>query len=192
MDAVRAPAKLIAGVRTAMEGCRAMKDRSSEERRFDFDRGRFGAGFFGGLLAVLLALRALASLRTSAELGAYALLDAGLAVGVLAMAVFAWRMADRRPALVVGPEGIHAPRAMRERAPWSDVRAIRLKVSHLRTLRLATLEIEHRGAEAPARVELLKLADGEETVLAAIDRFRLVERPRALGAPPPDKASAEP
>ena len=169
-----------------------MTDRSGEERRFDFDRGRFGAGVFGGLLVVLLALRALASLSSDAEFGAYALLDAGLGAGVLAMAVFGWRLADRRPALVVGPQGIHAPRAMRAPARWSDVRAIRLKVSHLRTLRLATLEIEHREARKPARIDLLKLADGEESVLAAIDRFRLVERPRALGAPPPDDDSADP
>lgn len=159
-------------------------------RRFDYDRGRFGAGFFGGLLIALLALRGLASLAADAEFGALALLDAGLAAGALAMAVFAWRMADRRPALLVGPEGVRAPRTMAETAPWSAVRAIRLKVSHLRTLRLATLEIEIAGREAPVRIELLKLADAEEAVLAAIDRYRLVERPRALGAPPDEEASA--
>ena len=157
-----------------------------EIRRFDHDRGRFGAGFFGGLLAALLALRALAGLAGDAGFGAYALLDFGLGVGVVAMAVCAWRLGDRRPALTVGPEGLFAPRAMAAPAPWDAIEAVRLKVSHLRTLRLATLEIAIRGRETPVRVELLKLADPEQAVLSAIDRYRLVERPRALGAPPPD------
>jgi hypothetical protein len=173
------------------EDGRAMADDPGGERRFHYDRGRFGAGFFGGLLIVLLALRALASLASDAEFGAYALLDGGLAAGVIAMLAFGWRLADRRPALIVGPSGLHAPRSMAAPAPWTDVRAARLKVSHLRTLRLATLEIDLRGAAEPVRVELLKLTESEATVLAAIDRFKLVERPRALGAPPPDAASAE-
>jgi Protein of unknown function (DUF2581). len=176
-------------------GRRRAMTRQSEaeaaERRFHFDRGRYGAGFFGGLLAVLLALRALATLATDAALGAYALLDVGLAVGVIAMAAFAWRMADRRPALVVGPTGVAAPRLISGTVPWSDVRSARLRVSHLRTLRLATLEIVVRDREEPLRIELLKLADGEQKVLAAVDRYKLVERPRALGAPPPDAEAAE-
>lgn len=155
-----------------------------ETRRFHYDRGRYGAGLFGGLLAAGVSLKGMAA-REAADL---VLLDAGLGVGLAAIIGCCWRLRNRRPALVVGPEGLEAPQAMTGCAPWSAIRAVRLRVSHLRTLRLATLEVDLREA-GPVQIDLLKIAEPESDVLAAVERFRLVERPRRLGAPP-DEAAA--
>ena len=144
-------------------------------KRFHYERGREALGVFGGCAFAWLAWRGseLAAAR-GLGWGAAAAPLALAACGLAAALAYAAKLADRRPALEVGPTGLWAPRQMPEPLRWEAVEAVRLRVSHLRGIRIATLEIAGDGAAA--RLELLKLREPEREVLAAIEMHRPVAR----------------